>query len=151
MASASPHPTIYSGAIDTPRGKKADLYFLDILAFFRSSGTGTFKFNSTISCSRSPRHRAGTRSSRRCDDCEPRSQAVREKSETELDRYPYQTCLTLLTPSFGHLDRQASGFLTLGLLHALEMRCGYCISANFVESSSSVHHRPFGSKTIALS
>jgi hypothetical protein len=34
MASASPHPTIYSGAIDTPRGKKADLYFLDILAFF---------------------------------------------------------------------------------------------------------------------
>src|SRR5262249_30350515 len=31
--------------------------------------------------------------------------------------------------------------LKLGLLHALEMRCGYCISANFVESSGSVHHR----------
>src|SRR5262249_23366158 len=31
--------------------------------------------------------------------------------------------------------------LTFGLLHALEMRLGYCISANFVESSSSVHHR----------
>ena len=81
--------------------------------------------------------------------CEPRSQSDPGKIKTKPERYLYQTCLTLLT-FLPHLAGQARR-LTLGLLHSLEMRRGYCISANFVESSSSVHHRPLVNKTIALS
>jgi hypothetical protein len=64
--------------------------------------------------------------------------AIPERSGTE--RYFCQTFLSLLT-LLRHLAGQAGRFLMLGLLHVLQMRRGYCISANFVESSSSVHHR----------
>jgi hypothetical protein len=56
-------------------------------------------------------------------------------AELLVDRYLYQTCLTLLP----HLAGQAKPLLDArGSLHALAMRGGYCILANFVESSSTV-------------
>jgi hypothetical protein len=56
--------------------------------------------------------------------------------QARSERHLCQTCLTLLT-LVAYLAGQASRFLTLVLPHALEMRGSYCISANFVESSSS--------------
>ena len=70
------------------------------------------------------------------------SQSNPRRIKTELERYFVANCLTLLT-LVAHLAGQASALDARALLHVLEMRRGYCIFANFVESSSSVHHKPW--------
>ncbi len=73
--------------------------------------------------------------------CEPRSQSDPEKVKTEF-RKVFVSDLPNSTNSPSAFRWPGERLLDArALLHALEMRRGYCISANFVESSSSVHHR----------